>query len=225
MVVSQPQPFIPAPRQSVSEPIQLLSSEIMQAGSMARKAELTALQIAELQEHRQQLITGEAEEMPTDRAQLQLMLDEIDRTTQQLMSLFVGTTVCDTTEQQIVICPDKELKHEVIFRISKQLGLVDKDDLSGIPFYLSLEDLHQHNQQQFDFPENKKDGGFYANIPGIVKLTLYRENQQLATYNYPFAQFGFVELHGGTLFKKYPTHLVLNPITGAIEKLQAEIPE
>jgi hypothetical protein len=225
MVVSQPQSFIPAPRQPVSEPIQLLSSEIMQAGSMARKAELTALQIAELQEHRQQLITGEAEEMPTDRAQLQLMLDEIDRTTQQLMSLFVGTTVCDTTEQQIVICPDKELKHEVIFRISKQLGLVDKDDLSGIPFYLSLEDLHQHNQQQFDFPENKKDGGFYANIPGIVKLTLYRENQQLATYNYPFAQFGFTELHGGSLFKKYPTHLVLNPITGAIEKLQAEIPE
>ena len=110
-------------------------------------------------------------------------------------------------------------------RISKQLGLVDKDDLSGIPFYLSLEDLHQHNQQQFDFPENKKDGGFYANIPGIVKLTLYRENQQLATYNYPFAQFGFTELHGGSLFKKYPTRLVLNPITGAIEKLQAEIPE
>lgn len=225
MVVSQPQPFIPAPRQSVSEPILLLSSEVMQAGSMARKAELTALQIAELQEHRQQLITGEAEEMPTDRTQLQLMLDEIDRTTQQLMSLFTGTTFCDTTEQQIVICPDKELKHEVIFRISKQLGLVDKDDLSGIPFYLSLEDLHQHNQQQFDFPENKKDGGFYANIPGIVKLTLYRENQQLATYNYPFAQFGFTELHGGSLFKKYPTHLVLNPITGAIEKLQAEIPE
>lgn len=222
MVVSQPQPFIPSPCQPESEPILLLSSEVMQAGSMARKAELTALQIAELQEHRQQLITGEAEEMPTDRTQLQLMLDEIDRTTQQLMSLFTGTTVCDTTEQHIVICPDREMKHEVIFRISKQLGLVDKDDLSGIPFYLSLEDLHQHNQQQFDFPENKKDGGFYANIPGIVKLTLYRENQQLATYNYPFAQFGFTELHGGSLFKKYPTRLVLNPITGAIEKLQAE---
>ena len=193
MVVSQPQSFIPAPRQSVSEPIQLLSSEIMQAGSMARKAELTALQIAELQEHRQQLITGEAEEMPTDRTQLQ-------------------TTVCDTTEQHIVICPDREMKHEVIFRISKQLGLVDKDDLSGIPFYLSLEDLHQHNQQQFDFPENKKDGGFYANIPGIVKLTLYRENQQLATYNYPFAQFGFTELHGGSLFKKYPTQEIPYPL-------------
>ena len=137
MVVSQPQPFIPAPRQSVSEPILLLSSEVMQAGSMARKAELTALQIAELQEHRQQLITGEAEEMPTDRAQLQLMLDEIDRTTQQLMSLFTGTTVCDTTEQHIVICPDREMKHEVIFRISKQLGLVDIQGKPAIS-YLQL---------------------------------------------------------------------------------------
>lgn len=225
MTVGLPQPFVPAIRQPLGEPAQLLSAEVMQAGSMARKAELTALQIAELQELRRQLITGEAEEMPSDRAQLQLMLDEIDRTSQQLQSLFTGTTVCDTTEHHITLCPDKEIQREVIFRISKQSGLVDKDDLSGIPFYLSLEDLHQHTQQQFDFPENKKDAGFYANVPGIVKLTLYREGRQLASYNYPFAQFGFTELHGGNLFKKYPTRLVLNPITGAVEKLQAEMPK
>ena len=222
MVVRQPQPFVPSERQPTGDPLQLLSADVMQAGSMARKAELTALQIAELQEHRQQLITGEAEEMPTDRTQLQLMLDEIDRTSQQLLSLFVGTTVCDTTEQHIAICPDKEMQREVIFRISKLQGLVDSDDLSGQPFYLSLEDLHQQTQQEFGFPENKKDGGFYTCVPGIVRLTLYREDQELATYNYPFAQFGFTELHGGSLFKKYPTHLRLNPITGALEKLHAE---
>ena len=192
---------------------------------MARRAELTAIQIAELQEHRQQLITGEAEEMPTDRTQLQLMLDEIDRTHEALLSLFIGTTVCDTTEQQITLCPDKEMKREVIFRINRQLGLVDKDDFSGVPFYVTIEDLHQQTQQQFDYPENKKDGGFYTSVPGIVRLTLYKEDQQLATYNYPFAQFGFTELRGGSLFKKYYTQLVLNPITGAIEKLHAEMSE
>ena len=222
MIVQRPQPFIPAVRKTTGNPMQLLSAEVMQAGSLARKAELTAMQIAELQEHRQQLITGEAEEMPTDRAQLQLMLDEIDRTSQQLLSLFIGTTVCDTTEHHITLCPDKEVKREVIFRISKLQGLVDSDDLSGQPYYLTLEDLHQHTQQQFDFPENKKDGGFYATVPGIVRLTIYREDSQLASYNYPFAQFGFTELHGGSLFKKYPTQLVLNPITGAIEKLHSE---
>jgi hypothetical protein len=213
------------PKKKPQNPMKFLSAEALAATSTARKAELTALQIAELQEHRQQLITGEAEEMPTDNAQLQFMLDEIDRTIEALRSLFIGYTEKEITEQHIALCPDKEMKREVIFRISKQRGLVDKNDYSGIPYYLSLEDLHQHTQQQFDIPENKKNGGIYACVPGIVRLTLYQEDKQLATYNYPFAQFGFVELHGGTLFKKYPTHLVLNPITGAIEKLQAEIPE
>lgn len=225
MIHPSPIPFVAKPKKPMTDATVLLSAEIMAAGSMAKQAELTALQIAALQEQRQQLITGEAEEMPSDKAQLKLMLDEIDQTYERLLSLFIGTTVCDTTEQQLTLCPEKEMKHEVIFRINKQLGLVDKDDLSGIPFYLTLEDLHQHTQQQFDFPENKKDGGIYANVPGIVRLTLYREQQQLATYNYPFAQFGFTELHGGSLFKRYPTHLVLNPITGAIERLKADIPE
>lgn len=223
--VQQPLPFRPARKRQAPDPQKFLSAEAMAAGSVARKAELTALQMAELQEHRQLLITGEAEEMPADKAQLQLMLDEIDRTHEALLSLFTGTTVCDTTEQHISLCPEKEMDREVIFRISKSLGLVDKDDLAGVPFYMSLEDLHQQTQQQYDYPENKKDGGFYTSVPGIVCLTLYREDQQLATYNYPFAQFGFTELRGGSLFKKYPTQMILNPITGAIEKLHAEMPE
>lgn len=222
----QPRPFVAAPKKTPSDPLLLLNGEARKAGSTARMAELTALQIAELQEHRQQLITGEAEEMPEDKAQLQLMLDEIDRTHEGLLSLFIGTTVCDTTEQVITLCPDKEMNREVIFRISKQLGLVDKDDLSGIPFYVTLEDLHQQRQQDYEYPENKKDGGFYTNVPGFVRLTLYREDRQLASYTYPFAQFGFTELRSGSLFKKYSaTQLVLNPITGAVERLYADIPE
>lgn len=224
--VQRPIPFHTACKQPATDPMRFLHAETMVAGSMARKAELTAMQIAELQEHRQQLITGEAEETPTDKAQLQLMLDEINRTHEGLLSLFIGTTVCDTTEQVITLCPDKEMKREVIFRISKQLGLVDKDDLSGIPFYVTLEDLHQQSQQDYEYPENKKDGGFYTNVPGFVRLTLYRENQQLGSYTYPFAQFGFTELRSGSLFKKYPTtQLVLNPITGAVERLHVDIPE
>ena len=225
VVVKSHTPFVAAPKKRRVDPMRFLSEEVQMAGSMAKKAELTALQIAELKEHRQLLITGEAEEMPSDKAQLQLMLDEIDKTYNALMSLFTGVTECDTTEQTFTLSPDKEMKREVVFRISKLQGLVDKDDLSGIPFYLTLEDLHQQSQQQYDFPENKKDGGFYTNIPGFVRLTLYREDQQLATFDYPLAQFGFTELRGGSLFRKYPTHLRLDPITGAIEKLQAEMPK
>ena len=209
IVVKKQPPFkATAKKKKNLDPMKFLSDEVRMAGSNAKKAELVALQMA-----------------PTDKAQLQLMLDEIDQQYEGLLSLFMGTTTCDTTEQHIALCPEREMKREVIFRISKPLGLVDKDDLSGIPFYLTIEDLHKQSQQQYDYPENKKDGGFYTNVPGFVRLTLYREDRQLATYEYPFAQFGFTELRGGSLFKKYPTHLKLNPITGAVEKLQAEIPE
>ena len=224
-ILKEPASFIPSVKPTPKNPQLLMSAEIQQAGSNAKKAELVAQQISELQEHRQQLITGEAEEMPTDKAQLQLMLDEIEHEKNALLSLFTGTTTCDTTEQVVMVCPDKEMKREVIFRISRQRGLVDKDDLSGIPFYLTIEDLHQTTQQPTDAPENKKEEGFYTNVPGIIRLTLYREDRQLATYNYPFAQFGFTELRGINLFKQYLTHLRLNPITGAVEKLHTELPE
>ena len=224
IVKKQPVPFVPAMTSQPVNPWKYLRAETQAIGSMAKKAELTAIQIAELQEHRQQLITGEAEEMPTDKAQLQLMLEEIDREHESLMSLFTGTTLCDTTEQVITLCPDKEAEKEVIFRISKQRGLVDKDNLSGIPFYLTIKDLHRHTQQQFDYPENKNNGGFYTNVPGMIRLTLYQEERQLASYEYPFAQFGFTELRGSSIFKLYSTRMVLNPVTGAVERLLVEDP-
>ena len=78
IVVKKQHPFKAAAKKKKDlDPMRFLSDEVRIAGSNAKKAELVALQMAELQEHRQQLITGEAEEMPTDKAQLQLMLDEI----------------------------------------------------------------------------------------------------------------------------------------------------
>ena len=129
IVVKKQPPFkATAKKKKNLDPMRFLSDEVRIASSNAKKAELVALQMAELQEHRQQLITGEAEEMPTDKAQLQLMLDEIDQQYEGLLSLFMGTTTCDTTEQHIALCPEREMQREVIFRISKPLGLVDKDD-------------------------------------------------------------------------------------------------
>ena len=91
IVVKKQLPFMAvAKKKKDSDPMRYLSDEVRMAGSHAKKAELVALQMAELQEHRQQLITGEAEEMPTDKAQLQLMLDEID---QQYESLGIADAV------------------------------------------------------------------------------------------------------------------------------------
>jgi hypothetical protein len=59
-------------------------------------------------------------------------------------------------------------------------------------------------------------------VPGRIKLSLYRENHLLGSFNISAAQFGFVELRGGMLFKRYVTHMTLNPYNGAVSKLHAD---
>lgn len=190
-----------------------LSAEALAAGSTAKMAEITARQIAELREARQQLTTGDADEKPQDEGQLQLMLREIDHKTNMLLSLFTGTVQRDTTEHVVTFCPEKEMDRQVVFRLSRRLGLVDADDLSGVPFYMTLKNL---TPEAFPAPVDKKKEGFYVNVPGMARLTLFQEEQQLAQHELPLAQFGFTELRDGDLFKRYQVSMTLNPATGAV---------
>jgi hypothetical protein len=216
--------FVPARKPHVVDGRQFLNAETRAAGSMAKMAQLTARQMEELQERRQLLITGEADEMPQNERQLQVMLAEIDREYQALRSLFVGTVSRDTTEHTFQLCPQKEMQREVLFRLSRQLGIVDKDDLSGVPYYITLEDLYKTDTAKYPLVENKKNEGLCVNVPGRVRLSLFREQQLLKTFELPAAQFGFVEWRDAQLLKRYVTHLQLHPATGAVVKEQADIP-
>ena len=216
-----PQPIQPVLNVNPIPPLTpLLSSETLSAGSTAKMAELTAQQIQELQERRQQLATGEADEMPQDEQQLRLMLQQIDQKTSQLMAQFTGTVRRDTTQHVLTLCPEREMKHEVLFRISRRLGLVDSDDLSGVPYYIDLKNL---NPAEHPAPENKKPTGFFVNVPGMAQLTVSQEDQPLAQFDVPLAQFGFTELRDGDLFRRYVTHLQLHPATGAVVRQQVEL--
>jgi hypothetical protein len=214
------QTFRPARKPKITNPMQLLGREALQAGSTAKMAELTAQQIQELKEQRQLLVTGEADEMPQDESQLRLMISEIDAQCDALTSLFTGTISRDTTEQVLTICPDRELEHDVLFRLSRRLGLVDADDLSGVPFYLTLKKLN--DAEGIPAPDNKKHEGFYVNVPTLARMTIEQDGQQLATFDIPFAQFGFVDLRDGGLFKGNNTHLQLHPATGAVVKMTTD---
>ena len=151
--------------------------------------------------------------MPQDEQQLRLMLQQIDQKTSELMAQFTGTVRRDTAQHVLTLCPEHEMKHEVLFRISRRLGLVDSDDLSGVPYYIDLKNL---NPADHPAPENKKPTGFFVNVPGLAQLTVSQEDQ-------PLAQFGFTELRDGDLFRRYVTHLQLHPATGAVVRQQVEL--
>lgn len=212
------QPHTQRPQQP--SPWQLLSAEALAAGSHAKTAEITALQIAELRDRRQQLITGEADDTPQDEHQLQRMIQQIDGHISTLTSLFTGTTQRDTTLHTLLLCPDKEIERDVLFRLSRRLGLVDADDLSGTPYYITIKNLYP---REVPLPENKKGEHVYANVPGTAAVSIFQDGLQLGTFHIPLAQFGYVELRDGSVFKKQTTHMTFNPSTGAVAQQYTDV--
>jgi hypothetical protein len=224
----QPQPFEPAPKGPALQPRRYMNEEILAAGSTAKMAELTSREIYDLRENRSLLIKGQADFMPQDGAQLKLMLAQIDEQEKALTTLFQGTTVRDTSEYVINFVPEGPVKRQHLFRLSQQLGLVDADDLSGAPYYISIEDLDAVPATDLDAAAKTKkkeyESGVYVNVPGRMRSTIYAGIDQVDQKELPAAQFGNVELLSADLFNKhYTTRLWVSPVTGAVERLDAEM--
>ena len=229
--IEEPEPFRAAHKPKAVNPRQYMNEEILAAGSTAKMAELTAREIYDLRENRNLLIKGQADFMPSDGAQMQLMLNNLEAQDKALTQLFSGTTTCDTTETILTVTPDGPLPKQVLFRLSQKIGMVDADDLSGEPYYIGTEDLNSVPPMDEELAEaaskrKQPESGIYVNVAGKMRSTIYRGRNVLSTIEFPCAQFGNVELLSGELFnKRFTTHLWLNPITGAVEKLEADQPK
>ena len=212
---------------SLPNPRQYMNEETLTAGSTAKMAELTAQDIYEIRESRSLLVRGQADNMPKDGEQLRLMLNQLDVQDRALTSLFTGVLIKDTIEQVFTIVPENNINHEVLFRFSQKLGLVDKDDLAGVPYYINTENLRTVPLPESVDPKKKLKpvSGIFVNVPGRLRSSVSDSQAVLISNDFPAGQFGNVELLSGALFNKhYTTHLWLNPISGAIERLDAEQP-
>lgn len=224
----QAAPFVPTPAPAPINPRLYMNEEILIAGSTAKMAELTAQEIYEIRESRNLLVRGQADNMPKDGEQLRLMLNQLDLQDRALTSLFTGITVKDTTEQVFTIIPDKEISHEVLFRFSQKLGIVDRDDFAGVPYYISIEDLKTVPAAEPVDAKKKfrQIPGIYVNVPGRLRATISTAKETILTTEFLAGQFGHTELLSGALFnKRYNTRLQLHPISGAVERLDAEQPK
>ncbi len=223
-----PDLFEPSAKPAPVDAQRYMTEDILSAGSTAKMAELTALEIFDLRENRNLLIKGQADFMPKDGTQLKLMLSQMEVQEMALTSLFCGTTTCDTTETIITIVPCDSVKQQVLFRLSQKLGLVDSDDLAGVPYYIYTENLKTVPLVDTEAKENqrKQQNGIYVNVPGKMRSTIKSGQKTYSAIEFPCAQTGNVELLSGDLFnKRFTTRLWLNPVTGAIEKLEAEEPK
>ncbi len=225
--------FTPAPKVALPNPRDYMSEDILAAGSKAKMAELTAREIYDIRSSRNELTRGEAEYMPKDGEQLEIMLANLNRQESILLQMFQGTVEKDTVEHEVVFCPkgnadgeSNEGESEVLFRFSKKLGLVDADDLAGAPYRLTIEDLKTIPELHTAVDGEKKaknPTGITVNMPGKVKATVTAGNNPVKSFEFYAAQYGRLELLSDNLFgKKMISKLRLNPITGYVETLETE---
>ena len=84
------QPTLPA-SQRKANPRDFLTEEILMASSTAKMAELVAKEIYNIRESKNALLRGQADNMPSDGAQLKIMLDNLNLQEEAMTEMFSGT--------------------------------------------------------------------------------------------------------------------------------------
>ena len=207
------------------DPKQHMNQEILAAGSSAKMAELCAQEIYDIRDSRNALIRGEADNTPKDGQQLKLMLDQLDTQARALEQLFSGYTQTSTEVFSLNYIPTSETTKDILFRFSQLSGVVDKDDLSGQPVYISISNMGnlptKQENPETDKKKMKMEQGIYYNVPAREAVKIFDVDQTLLQAECSMGQFGYTEILSNLLFdKKTTTKVTFHQETGGIKKLE-----
>lgn len=204
-------------------PRDFLTEEILIASSTAKMAELVAKEIYNIRESKNALLRGQADNTPSDGAQLKIMIDNLNAQEEAMTEMFAGTRDKEEKTFTIRLTPDKELENAVAFRFSKKLGVVGNEDLAGVPYYINLKDLKTVKMPQEDEKKKKDLDGIAYNVPGQALVTLTDGKKKLYEGEIPVTQFGIIEYLAPVLFNKNSTIKVyFDPNTGGLLKVEKE---
>lgn len=204
---------------------QAITAEMLQSPSSAKRAELAAARIFELRQSRSDIISGDADNMPSDGQAMQLALDNLADQEAALTAMFVGTTKTSIETATFSITPpaDGNDWRDVIARLSATEGIVSPDNLAGTPIYLNIKISSKGELPKNEKGEEKRfpKGGLAYCIPGQAVVSVQYKGNTLVSESMDIAQYGIVFGLDPNLFtdKKAPAYAIFNPITGAITEL------
>lgn len=170
--------------------------EQMLASSVAKMAESTAKQIYRIREARLNLASGDVDKMPADGKSMDLALKELNATEQALCELFVGKketvvrTKCITFELPVNSNEADAVEDELLFRFSQYAGVVDTDDLSGNPYYITLH-LKDAPQAPANGRKSVAASPIYYNVPGVVEVIINDGDKEIDSRVINVAQYGY----------------------------------
>lgn len=141
--------------------------ETIKAKSIEEKARETADYIIRLRKKRAFSILSPSDVIPEDGKGYEVFVKEAKRLDKEYMALFIGKESVSSQCYQIIYIPETgNVKNEVIFRFSKENGMLPKSDISGKPIFLSLEKEQNANSalkklKDSENPNAGKSGIFY----------------------------------------------------------------
>ncbi len=205
---------------------QYMTGEMLQATSTAKLAELAAKEIYTIRESKLAITRGQAENMPGDGHAMQLVLEELDKQEKALTELFTGRTDTICHRFTFSITPSAEecdTTKAVLFRFSRKLGVLDKENLAGEPVYYDLKDLKSVEVVYADDNGKRKTlkkEGICYNVPGSAAIEIYTRSRKLAKADIAIAQLGTTEILSKTLFNKSnATKVIFNTADGSIKSI------
>ncbi len=200
----------------------VMTEELLRAGSKAKQAEIAARAIFRIRESRLNLLTGEVDNLPADGASFQLVLDNLEAQEAAYMEMFTGKTVTETFIREFEYEPKEETRNLTLFRFSRHLGFVDADDMSGVPYQLtvSIKEDTRKVPELVDAKGRKLPfaTGVAYTKPGKCSVLLTSQGKTLGEGVWQMGQFGHVEFLPATQFadRKAPASAQFDPLTGAI---------
>ena len=207
-------------------PQEYMTEEILMASSTAKMAELTAKEIYNIRESRNNITRGQADFVPTDGESLKFMLESLTEQETALLTLFSGTNETEEVTFTINVTPDEALSKQILFRFSTKLGVLPIDNLAGEPVWIDITDrkmsdnytMDLDQQKKLQAPKSKKEGNFlYYRLPGRAGLRIYNNRTTFLEQEIQLAQFGIVEVISTTIMGKMAdAKITFDTTTGAV---------
>ena len=204
------------------EYLEYVNEDFISAQSSYKQAQILAEEIMEIRDAKISLTRGTAETMPTDGKQLEIMLASLENQEKSLTNAFTGTSWKERVVRSFTFLPEKDGKN-VLCRLSLTDGLVDANDYSGDPVYISInvkEEVKLPVDSKGEEKKLPKEAVMYC-IPGTAEISLSYAGNTLFQKNFYLSQFGVKFGLNPTIFtdKKEPSFAIFDPTNGALLEL------
>ncbi len=185
-------PEKPSPKAAPSDKPLPLTEEYMLASSTAKMAEGAAKQIYRIRESRIALLTADVDQLPADGESLKTMLARMDKMERELTELFTGSTVRETVTHTIDFVPTEAVDGQVLFRLSSLKGIVDANDLSGSPYYISIapDTIGTYKKKRYKKKDLANRPALYSVLPVSTQVSIDDGKNTLFSQTYTMPQFG-----------------------------------